>query len=105
MTHVLEIPDDRYQVLSSLAAERHQTPEEVLNALVDEEWERACAKYDAAFENDPEWAEGAREAMAESAAGQGTIYYSTEEFFRHLGASDELLDAARQLDQDDTGED
>jgi hypothetical protein len=84
MAHVLEIPDDRYHVLSSLAAERHQTPEEVLSALVDEEWQRACAKYDAAFGNDPEWVEGAREAMA--AAGQATIYQSEEEFFAALDA-------------------
>ncbi len=86
MTHVLRVEDDRFQVLSSLAEKRHQTPEEVLNALVDEEWERACAKYDAAFENDAEWAEGAREAMAQSASGQGTIYQSTEEFFAALDA-------------------
>ena len=32
----------------------------------------------------PEWQEGEREADAELAAGQGTIYYSDEEFLAHL---------------------
>lgn len=32
----------------------------------------------------PEWQEGEREADAELAAGQGTTYYSDEEFLQHL---------------------
>jgi hypothetical protein len=32
----------------------------------------------------PEWQEGEREADAQLAAGQGTIYYSDEEFLEHL---------------------
>jgi hypothetical protein len=32
----------------------------------------------------PEWQEGEREAEAQLAAGEGTIYYSDEEFLQHL---------------------
>lgn len=34
----------------------------------------------------PEWQEGEREVEAQMAAGQGTVYMSTEEFFAALDA-------------------
>jgi hypothetical protein len=99
MTHMLHISDEKFQVVETLAAERGQTAEELIDALVGEAWERACAKHDAAFQNDPDWLEGAREAAAEAAAGHATFYPSTEAFFRHLGADEDKLEAARRLDE------
>ena len=98
MSHALHISDEHYQVMETLAAARGQTPEELVNTLLDEAWERECAKYDAAFHNDPDWKETARQAEA-GEIEQGTIYNSTEEFFRALGASEEELEAARRLDR------
>lgn len=102
MSHVVHISDDKYQVAETLAAERGQTPEELIDTLLNEAWERECARYDAAFHDDPGWLEGAREALAEAAAGQTTFYPSTEAFFRHLGAGEEELEAARRLDRAET---
>jgi hypothetical protein len=97
MVHTLQISDDNYQRMETLAAGRGQTPEELVRSLLDEAWERECAKYDAAFHTDPGWLETAREAEA-GTEGQATSYPSTEAFFQHLGASEGLLRAARQLD-------
>jgi hypothetical protein len=103
--HVLHISDDTFHIMQTMAAERGQSPEELLDTLVDEAWEQECAKYDAAFQNDPDWQEAARKAEAGLNA-HGPIYPSTEAFFRHLGASEEELEAARRLDQtDDTDAD
>ncbi len=66
---------------------RGQTPEEFINSLLNEAWEQACAKYDAAFEQDPSWLEGAREALVQIEAGNSTVYPSSEAFFAHLGAT------------------
>lgn len=101
MSRVLRISEDRYSLLEQLAKERHQSVEEYLAALLDAAWEEECAKYDAAFENSPDWLEGAREALEEVRAGNTTFFPSTEAFFRHLGASEEELEAARKLDQED----
>lgn len=99
MGHTLHVSEEKYHVIEALAAQRSQTPEELLNDLVDEAWERACAQYDAAFEDDPDWVEGAREALTEIGAGQANTYHSTEAFFQHLGANDEDLERARAVDQ------
>lgn len=86
MSRILHISDERYEAIEALARERGQTPEEFINSLLDEAWEQACAKYDAAFEQDALWLEGAREALAQLEAGNSTVYPSTEAFFAHLGA-------------------
>lgn len=96
MTHQLTVSDDRYQAVVEMAAARSQTPEELLTALIDEAWERTCAPYDAAFQNDPDWQESARTAAARSETPLGPVYSSTAELFRALGASEREVDGARR---------
>lgn len=100
MSHVLHLSDEKYQVMTTLASARGQTPEELVSTLLDEAWERECAKYDTAFHTDPGWEETARQAET-GTESQTTFYPSTEAFFRHLGASGEELEAARRLDQEE----
>lgn len=100
MSHVVHLSDDRYSLLERLAAERGKTAEEILNAVLDELWEQECARYDAAFYNDPDWVESARQADEAARAGQQRERYaSTEEFFRRLGASAERLEEVRRAER------
>ena len=100
MSHIVQISDERYSLLERLATEHGKTAEELLNALLDELWEQECAGYDAAFYNDPGWVESARQADETARGGQQRErYMSTEEFFRHLGASAERLDEVRRIEQ------
>lgn len=101
MTRQLTVSDDRYQALIEMAAARHQTPDELLAALVDEAWERACAPYDAAFQNDPDWQASAREAAARGDEPQGAVYSSTAELFQALGGSPQEIEEARRLEAGD----
>ena len=99
MAHPVSLPDEQYELLVTLASQRNQPPESVLATLVDAAWEATCARYDAAFENDPDWQETARQVEA----GELTIiasYPSTEAFLRHLGADEHELEQARRLDQE-----
>lgn len=98
MTHQLTLSDDRYQTVVEMAAARGQTPEELLESLVDAAWEQACAPYDAAFENDPDWQASAREAVARGDEPHGTVYSSTADFLRALGASPQEVEEARSLE-------
>lgn len=99
MSHVLQISDELYKMMTTLAAERNQSAEELIHDLLDSAWEEACARYDAAFEDSADWLDGAREALAQADVGQVTSYPSTESFLRHLGAREEYLDAARRVDR------
>ena len=102
MSHVLHIAlsDETYRAIATLAAGRGQSIEELLHSLVDDAWEQECARYDVAFANDPDWQESAREASEAAQAGQQSEdYFTTEEFFRRLGASDEQLEEVRQKEQ------
>ena len=102
MSHLLHIAlsDETYRAIATLAAGRGQSIEELLNSLVDDAWEQECAKYDAAFANDPDWQESARKASEAAQIGQQSKDYSTtEEFFRRLGASEEKIEEVRQKEQ------
>jgi len=98
MDTTLSLPPDAYEVLEQLATARGKTPEAVVRDLLDAAWEAECAKYDATFEQDPDWQETARQAEAGELTDL-THFASTEEFFRHLGADDERIEAARRIDQ------
>lgn len=87
MTHQFSLSDDRYQAIVEIAAAQGKSPDAVLAALIDEAWERACAPYDVAFQNDPDWQATAREAAARSDEPHGAIYPSTAAFLEALGAS------------------
>ena len=96
MATTLSLPPDTYEVLEQLATARGKTPEAVVRDLLDAAWEAECAKYDSAFEQDPDWQESARQAEAGELTDP-THFASTEEFFRHLGADDERIEAASHL--------
>jgi hypothetical protein len=80
MSHAVSMSDAAYQTMEALASQRGQTPEQLLSDLLAAAWEAACARYDAAFENDPAWLEGAREALEEAEADSVTAPASTEQF-------------------------
>jgi hypothetical protein len=84
-----------------MAAARRQTPDELLATLIDEAWERACAPYDAAFQNDPDWQASAREAAARGDEAHGVVYSSTAALFEALGASQGDVEEARRLEAGD----
>lgn len=96
ITHQLSLSDDRYQTVVEMAAARSQTPQELLKQLIDEAWERACAPYDAAFQNDPGWRESAQMAATRSDAPASSGYASTAELFQALGASQDDVEEARR---------
>ena len=99
MDTTLTLTPDTYEILAQLATARGKTPEVVMSELLDAAWEAECAKHDTAFEHDPEWQEAARQAEAGELTDL-THFASTEAFFRHLGADEERIAAARHLDQE-----
>ena len=101
MTRQVTMSDDRYQEMVEMAAAQGQTPDELLATLIDEAWERACAAYDAAFAQDPDWQTSAQEAVAQGDEQRGDIYPSTATFFQALGASQRDIEQARHAEADD----
>jgi hypothetical protein len=82
MSQTLSISDDAYRTLTVLANERGQSLEAFVEALIVE------AKAEA--ERDPY---------------TNPRYYTTEEWFRHLGADDDMIREAIQLaEKDDDGD-
>ncbi len=76
----ITLSTEQYQTLEAIAKAHGQTPAKMLNTLVDE--------YLA--EPNPD---------ADLAAGRYTTYHSTEEFMRALGADEESLAEAREIDK------
>ena len=99
MGHSVPVADDTYEAISAIAASQGATADTLIAQWLAEklEDEQHAAQVDAAFENDEEWVSGAREAMENHK--QGHVYHTLEEFFVALGADEEELEAARQLDQ------
>lgn len=100
MGRTINITDEEFAVAERLASGRGMSPEQLIQTLLDEAWEAECARYDAAFESDAGWQESARAAEA-GLPPAGTVYHSTEEFLRALGASEDELEAARREDARD----
>ena len=70
MSKVIELSDDQYSTIEQAAASRGQTPDSLLAQWIDE------------LRN----------------SEQGHRYYETEEWFRHLGASDDMIaDVKREV--------
>lgn len=88
MSHMLRLTDDRYLVAVSLASARGQTPEQFLDDLLAAAWEDACSQHDAAFESNPAWIEGAREALEQARAGGVSAPVATDEFLKRLDATE-----------------
>lgn len=72
MSKVIELTDEQYAALATAAAERHETPQ----ALV-ERW------------------------LAALTESQGPVYYTDDELLRALGADDEELAELAKLDHAD----
>lgn len=100
MGRTISLSDEEFTVAERLALDRGISPEQLIQTLLDEAWEAECARYDDAFENDVGWQESARAAEA-GESPEGTIYRSTAEFLRALGASEEEQEAARWEDARD----
>lgn len=92
MGRAIQLSDEEFSVAERPASGRGISPEQLIQALLDEVWEAECARYDAAFENDTSWQETARAAEAGELPA-GTIYRSTAEFLRALGASEDEQEA------------
>ncbi len=68
MSHILELTDEQYETLRKVAARDQETPEQLLQRMVN--------------------------ALTET---QGVVYHSDEELLRALGADDEELAELAQL--------
>ncbi len=68
MGKVIELSDEQYETIERVAAARGQTPGAVIAGLI-----------------------------AELAAQNGAQYYETDDWFRHLGASEEQIAVAQQI--------
>lgn len=69
MSRILELTDEQYETFSQAAAAKGQTPEELLAAWIEE------------------LREGNREPH----------HYETEEWFRHLGATEDQIAEAKRI--------
>ena len=69
MSKVIELSDEQYQAIERAAATRGQTPDTLL----------------------AQWIEGLRDRNREPR------YYETEEWFRHLGASEKQISESARL--------
>jgi hypothetical protein len=72
MSRALELTDDQYEIFTQAAAARGQTPAELLAA----------------------WIEELRES------NQEPHHYETEEWFRHLGATEDQIVEAKRIARD-----
>lgn len=75
MSKVIELSDEQYRAIERMAAERGQTPELLLAQVI----------------------EGLR-------AGRAPRYYETEDWFRHLGATEEQIAASARLARQESDE-
>lgn len=74
MSHVIELTDEQYETLRTIAEARGQTPAAVIAAWLEEAGER---------DHEPR-------------------YYETEEWLRHLGLSEaQIAESARMAAEDD----
>ena len=72
MSHIIELTDEQYETLRKVAARDQETPEQLLQRMVN--------------------------ALTET---QGVVYHSDEELLRALGADDEELAELAQLETAD----
>lgn len=83
MRHTIDLSDESYDILVRLAQERGQTPQALIEAWVAEQANPAPPRDP---RTDPR-------------------YYTTEEWFRHLGASEERIQRIKEQAAQDTGAD
>lgn len=84
MSQTLTLSDEAYRALSVLASAQGQTPEALVEAWV------ASQTAQTESERDPY---------------TNPRYYTTEAWFRHLGADDEMIREAMELAKQDDGSD
>lgn len=96
MSHTLSLSDDQYDMLAQIAHAAGKTPEDMLDALLLEAWERLCARYDEAFERDPDWQASIREGANRGDAPRGRVFYSLDEFIEALDEGQEGHETTEQ---------
>ena len=69
MSHIVELTDEQYEILSRVAARDQETPEQLIERMVN--------------------------ALTST---EGTIYFTDEELLRALGADDEELEELTELE-------
>jgi predicted transcriptional regulator len=80
MSHVLNISDETYRAIESLARQRGTTPEALAETLLSEH----LAEREAIARQNAEWETGLHEALARAARGDNQVYHTTDEFFAAL---------------------
>ena len=77
---MLEVSDETYRTIESLARQQGTTPEALAEALL-----RAhLAEREAILRQNAEWGASLDEALARAARGENARYHSTEDFFAAL---------------------
>lgn len=80
MSHAVNVSDETYQVIETLAREQGTTPEQLAEALLKER----LAERQAILRQNAEWASGLDDALARVARHENPRYDSTEAFFAAL---------------------
>lgn len=84
MSHTISLSDDQYDMIAQIAQDVGKAPEEMLDALLLEAWERVCARYDEAFARDPDWQASIQEGANRGDEPRGKVYDSLDEFIEAL---------------------
>ena len=80
MSHVLQVSDETYHTIESLARQQGTTPEALAEVLLRER----LAEREALVRQNAEWEAGLDEALARAARGENEQYASTDAFFAAL---------------------
>jgi predicted transcriptional regulator len=80
MSHVLQVSDETYRTIESLARQQGTTPEALAETLLRER----LAEREAIARQNAEWGAGLDEALARAARGENVCYESTDAFFAAL---------------------
>jgi predicted transcriptional regulator len=80
MSHAVQVSDETYEAIETLAQQQGTTPEAIAEALLRER----LAERQAILRQNEEWGVGLDEALARAARGENVRYEGTEEFFAAL---------------------
>jgi predicted transcriptional regulator len=80
MSHAVQVSDETYEAIETLAQRQGTTPEALAETLLRER----LAQRHAIQQQNEEWEASLDEALARAARGENGRYSSTEEFFAAL---------------------
>lgn len=102
MSHQINISDEKYATLATIASEQGKTPEEMLDTtLTEAESLSQYAEYDPLFAEayaTPTFQAGLQRAIEEIATRQGTIFSDTAAFDAALDSDSEEDTASHKLE-------